>query len=49
MMTAFPTTDLRTDCLKYGAANFLTKPLDISKMKTVLRGLFDAQIPVSGL
>lgn len=41
MMTASPTMDLRTDCLKYGATNFLTKPLDISTLKTVLRGMLD--------
>jgi len=41
MMTAFPTTNLRTDCLKYGATNFLTKPLDIFYLKSVLRGIVD--------
>jgi DNA-binding NtrC family response regulator len=39
MMTAFPTTDRRNDCLKYGATKFLTKPLEISKLKTVLGGV----------
>jgi ATP-dependent Lon protease len=39
MITAYPTTDTRNDCMKYGAARYLTKPLEIQELKTVLRGL----------
>jgi len=39
MITAYPTTDTRSDCIKYGAANYLTKPLDIQELKSVVQGL----------
>jgi len=39
MMTGFLTTETQTGCLKYGATDYLTKPLDIKKLKTLLRGL----------
>ena len=42
MITAYPTVDTRNDCMKYGAANYLTKPLEIQELKTVLRHLFAA-------
>jgi DNA-binding NtrC family response regulator len=39
MITAYPTVDTRSDCMKYGAANYLTKPLDIQELKSVVQGL----------
>jgi DNA-binding NtrC family response regulator len=39
MITAYPTVDSRSDCMKYGAANYLTKPLDIQELKSVVQGL----------
>ena len=39
MMTGFLTTETQNNCMKYGATDYLTKPLEIQKLKTVLRGL----------
>lgn len=39
MMTGFLTTETQNGCLRYGATDYLTKPLDIKKLKTLLRGL----------
>jgi DNA-binding NtrC family response regulator len=39
MMPAYPTVDTRSDCMKHGAANYLTKPLDILELKSVVQGL----------
>jgi ATP-dependent Lon protease len=39
MMTGFLTTETQNSCMKYGATNYLTKPLEIHKLKAVLRGL----------
>jgi two-component system, response regulator RegA len=39
MITAYPTVDTRSDCMKYGASNYLTKPLDIQELKSVVHGL----------
>lgn len=40
MITAYPTIDTHNDCMKYGAADYLTKPLDFQQLKTVVRSLF---------
>jgi putative two-component system response regulator len=42
MMTGLPAMGTRNSSMKYGAMNYLTKPLDISKLKSVLRGLLAA-------
>jgi CheY-like chemotaxis protein len=42
MITAYPTADSRNDCMKQGAATYLTKPLEIQELKTVLRDLLAA-------
>ena len=42
MVTGYPTADTRNDCMKYGAADYLTKPLEIQELKSVLRGLLGA-------
>ena len=42
MVTGYPTADTRNDCMKYGAAEYLTKPLEIQELKSVLRGLLGA-------
>ena len=39
MMTSFLTTETKNACMKYGATDYFTKPLDIQKLKSVLRGL----------
>ena len=46
MMTAYPTVDTRSDCMKYGAANYLIKPLDIQELKSVVQGLAVALAPL---
>jgi DNA-binding NtrC family response regulator len=39
MMTGFLTRETQNACMKYGATDYFTKPLDIQKLKSVLRGL----------
>ena len=39
MVTAYPTAESREECMKYGAARYLTKPLDIQELKTIVRHL----------
>lgn len=39
MITAYPTVDSRAESMQKGAAAYLTKPLDISELKRVLREL----------
>ena len=39
MMTGFLTMETQNRCLKYGATNYLTKPVEIQTLKTTLRGL----------
>jgi DNA-binding NtrC family response regulator len=37
MITAYPTVDTRNECLRMGATSYLTKPLDIQQLKSVVR------------
>jgi DNA-binding NtrC family response regulator len=37
MITAYPTVDTRNECLRRGATSYLTKPLDIQQLKSVVR------------
>ena len=39
MITAYPTADTRNECLRIGAADYLTKPLNIQALMTVVRNL----------
>jgi DNA-binding NtrC family response regulator len=39
MITAYPTADTREECFRKGATAYLTKPLDIQKLKEVMREL----------
>lgn len=39
MITAYPTADIRNECLKIGASTYLTKPLDIQELKTLVQNL----------
>jgi DNA-binding NtrC family response regulator len=39
MITAYPTIDTRNECLKIGASTYLTKPLDIQELKSVVQDL----------
>jgi two-component system NtrC family response regulator len=42
MITAYPTVDTRNECLKIGASTYLTKPLDIQELKSVVQNLAGA-------
>ena len=42
MVTGYPTAENRTECIELGAADYLTKPLDLSELKAVLRQLMAA-------
>jgi DNA-binding NtrC family response regulator len=39
MITAYPTIDARNECLKIGASTYLTKPIDIQELKSVVQNL----------
>ena len=39
MITAYPTADTRDECFRKGAKAYLTKPLDIQRLKGVMREL----------
>jgi len=39
MITAYPTADTREECFRKGAIQYLTKPLDIQKLKGIIREL----------
>lgn len=39
MVTAYPTIDTRNECLKIGASTYLTKPIDIQELKSVVQNL----------
>jgi DNA-binding NtrC family response regulator len=39
MITAYPTVDTRNECMKKGAATYLTKPVDIQELKSTVHSL----------
>jgi DNA-binding NtrC family response regulator len=39
MITAYPTADSRSECIRRGAATYLTKPLDTQELKKTLESL----------
>ena len=39
MMTSYLTRETQSNDMKYGATNYLTKPLEMEKLKIALRGL----------
>jgi DNA-binding NtrC family response regulator len=39
MITAYPTVDTRTECLKKGASTYLTKPVDLQELKSTVESL----------
>jgi|ERR671924_449986 DNA-binding NtrC family response regulator len=43
MITAYPTVDTRNECLRMGATSYLTKPLDIQQLKSVVRTVLPKQ------
>ncbi len=43
MISGYPTDDTRNECMKLGAAGYLTKPIEISELKSVLRHLMGAE------
>jgi DNA-binding NtrC family response regulator len=42
MVTAYPTIDSRAESFRKGATSYLTKPLDIQQLKSVVRTLLAA-------
>jgi DNA-binding NtrC family response regulator len=42
MVTAYPTMDSRNESFRKGATTYLTKPLDIQQLKSVIRTLLPA-------
>ena len=42
MVTAYPTANTRNECLKSGASTYLTKPIDIQELKSVVQNLTSA-------
>jgi CheY-like chemotaxis protein len=48
MVTAYQTEDTRNECVKLGAAAFLTKPVQLSELKDVLRHLLGADHLLQG-
>jgi ATP-dependent Lon protease len=39
MITAYPTSDSRNECLKRGASVYLSKPVDLQALKSTVRNL----------
>ncbi|MGH7870638.1 MAG: response regulator [Candidatus Binatia bacterium] len=42
MISGYPTDDTRNECMKLGAAGYLTKPIEMAELKSVLRYLLGA-------
>jgi DNA-binding NtrC family response regulator len=42
MITAYPTVDSRNESFRKGATTYLTKPLDIQQLKSVIRTILPA-------
>ncbi|TMB69740.1 MAG: response regulator, partial [Deltaproteobacteria bacterium] len=42
MITAYPTIDSRNESFRKGATTYLTKPLDIQQLKSVIRTILPA-------
>ena len=47
MVTGYPTAENRAECLKLGADGYMTKPIDLSELITLLRDLMAAGTPPS--
>jgi two-component system NtrC family response regulator len=47
LFTAIPTTDLEDDAMFYGAADFLTKPLDLNRLEASIKNAIDNNKVVS--
>lgn len=45
MATGYPTIDNHDDCMKLGAAGYLTKPVDIPELKALLASLTADNLP----
>jgi DNA-binding response OmpR family regulator len=48
MISAYPTEETRNECIKLGAAGYLTKPIEMSELKSVLRYLMGADLLLQG-
>ena len=47
MVTGYPTEENRAECMKLGADGYMTKPIDLSELITLLRDLMAAGTPPS--
>jgi two-component system response regulator RegA len=47
MVTGYPTEENRAECIKLGADGYMTKPLDLRELITLLRDLMAAGTPPS--
>lgn len=45
MVTGFPTEENRTECMKLGADGYMTKPINLPELITMLRDLMAAGTP----
>jgi len=43
VLTAFGSSDVRSECLRQGAVAFLEKPLDTPQLLTAIEGVFESQ------
>ena len=43
MVTAYPTIDTRTECLKKGASTYLSKPVDIQELNSTVTSLLSPE------
>lgn len=48
MISGYPTDDTRNECMKLGAAGYLTKPIEMAELKSVLRHLMGAEQLLQG-
>jgi DNA-binding response OmpR family regulator len=47
MVTGFPTEENRAECMKLGADGYMTKPINLPELITLLRDLMPAGKPPS--
>ena len=47
MVTGYPTEENRAECIKLGADGYLTKPIHLSELITLLRDLMLSDTPPS--
>ena len=47
MVTGYPTEENRAECIKLGADGYMTKPINLSELITMLRDLMLSDTPLS--